>query len=175
MNKLFVFIHIPKNSGKFIRERIEQNHAVVHSFWGVEENFDFAHIPYLLRDNFIKTPIHKFFATLRNPYDRIISAYFYKNPSMDIADFRIFCLHTLPRYDFHFGFDSSYIHYYPQYMFVCDETGALQKNIGLGKLELTEKPKRYDMDIYFNKECISMINKIYQRDFLLFDYEIILT
>ena len=32
----------------------------------------------------------------------------------------------------------------------------------------------YDLNEYFDDKCIEIINNIYKKDFLLFDYEIIL-
>ena len=46
-SKYFVFLHIPKNGGKYIRSTIlnSNSNKVIKSYWGVEENLDLAHIP----------------------------------------------------------------------------------------------------------------------------------
>ena len=59
------------------------------------------------------------------------------------------------------------IHYYPQYLFVCDETLDIPENITIYKLE---NPKKYDLTKYFDEVCINIINTIYHKDFLFFNY-----
>ena len=51
-SKYFVFLHIPKNGGKYIRSKIlnSNSNKVIKSYWGIEENLDFAHIIYMLKD-----------------------------------------------------------------------------------------------------------------------------
>jgi hypothetical protein len=69
------------------------------------------------------------------------------------------------------NFDYMIIHYYPQYLFVCDENLDIVKHIEIKKLEDTEKPKKYILTEYFDDECIHIINTIYSKDFLFFNYE----
>jgi hypothetical protein len=106
-NITYNYIHIPKNSGKYIRKLIEQNHKnkVIKIFWDIKDNFDLAHIPYMLYKKYV-----------RNPYDRIISAYFYLNKNKNIEDFKVFCKKDLQLFNFDLTFNSKYIHYYPQYL-----------------------------------------------------------
>jgi hypothetical protein len=113
---------------------------------------------------------YHYFAYSRNPYHRIISGFFFKNPTKNIHNFKEFIKNTLPLYDFSMEFHSDIIHYYPQYLFVCD--GNLDiSNVDVTKLELVENSKRYILHKYFDNECIEIVNRIYKKDFELFDYE----
>jgi len=172
--KTKVYIHIPKNGGKHIRWKIENNNdnTIIRSFWYLDSNFDLAHIPYIKKDDYVKTSIDHYFSYSRNPYDRIISAYFYLNPNSNINNFKHFCKKILINYSFDLSFNANYIHYYPQYLFLCDEKLQIN-NVEVKKLEDVENPKRYKLSEYFDNECIQIINKIYESDFTLFNYEII--
>jgi hypothetical protein len=69
-------------------------------------------------------------------------------------------------------FKSNIIHYYPQYLFVCDKNFNIP-NIKIEKIEDCENPKKYDLNKYLDNECIKIINNVYNKDFLLFRYNII--
>jgi len=56
-------------------------------------------------------------------------------------------------------FDCKIIHYYPQYLFICDENLDIPKNIKIDKLEDCEQPKQYNLINYFD-------------DFLFFNYSL---
>jgi hypothetical protein len=167
----YIFFHIPKNSGKYIRKKIQSNNKVIVNYWGIRNNLDIAHIPYMLINNYINKKIdnYKCYTYSRNPYNRIISAYFYLNPGKSINDFKNFCRYILPKYDFHLQFDKSYIHYYPQYLFVCNSNLKID-NVTILKLEDYEKPRQYNINKYFDKDLIEIINTIYSKDFELFNY-----
>ena len=173
-DEYYVFIHIPKNSGRHIRNKIayNQNHKILRNLWHIDSNLDLAHIPYMKKDPFITNHIeYKYFAYSRNPYDRIISGFFHKNINKNIDDFKYFVKNTLITYDFNMSFDYKIIHYYPQYLFVCDENLDIPKNIIIHKLEDSETPTKYDLTTYFDDECLHIINNIYSTDFLYFNYQ----
>ena len=172
-SKFYIFIHIPKNGGKYIRNNLinDKNNKIIKSYWNLKSNFDLAHIPYFFKYNFIKENIdYNYFTYKRNPYDRIISAYFYKNSGKKINDFKNFVKNALVLYNFDMNFDKDIIHYYPQYLFICDENLNIPKEIQIYQLK---NPKRYILSKYFDNECIEIINKIYMKDFILLDYPII--
>ena len=150
----------------------DNNNEIIKYYWDYLDKLDLAHIPYIKRSEFIDNNIeYNYFSYTRNPYDRIISAFFYKNPNKTIIEFKNFIKNILITYNFSLDFNSDIIHYYPQYLFVCDENFNI-KNIKIDKLENCEKPKKYNSQEYFDNECIEIINKIYNMDFLLFDYQI---
>jgi len=173
-NQSYIFIHIPKNGGKFIRSKIknDKNNESIKHYWHFDNNFDLGHIPYMKKEEYIDPNIeYLYFTYTRNPYDRIISAFFYKNPTKNIQNFKDFCKNELLTFDFNLHFDKKYIHYYPQYLFLCDETYNIPANIDIKKIEEHEKPKRYNLIDYLDNECIEIINKVYKYDFTLLNYE----
>lgn len=174
--KRYIYIHIPKNSGKFIRKKIEKdkNVNILKSYWGGKTTLDEAHIPYILKDNFVtESDNYIFFSYSRNPYNRIISAYFYKNKNKNIDDFKSFIIDELPNLDFDLHFDREIIHYYPQYLFVCDNNYEIN-NVEITKLEDIENPKEYNLTKYLDIDMIKIINKVYKKDFELFNYDLII-
>jgi len=93
-NVNYVYIHIPKNSGRYIRQKIQRNNnnSIIKYYFGEDKVFDFAHIPYIKREKYVPnfdTNEYQYYAHSRNPYDRIISAYIYKNKNNDIINFDI--------------------------------------------------------------------------------------
>jgi len=173
-NKYYIFIHIPKNSGTYIRKNINNNryNEILNTYWNIQSDLDLAHIPYMKKNNFIKNDIeYNYFTYTRCPYDRIISGFFYKNPDKYIDDLKYFVKNTLISYNFNMTFNYMIIHYYPQYLFVCDEKMDVVKNIKINKLEDIINPKKYDLTKYFDEECIHIINTIYSKDFLFFNYQ----
>jgi hypothetical protein len=176
-NKYYIYIHIPKNSGKYIREKTSnnKNNKILQNYWGIKDTLDLAHIPYLKKNFFIENNIdYNYFTYTRCPYDRIISSFFYRNGNKNIDDFKYFVKNTLVLYNFDINFYYEIIHYYPQYLFICDENLEIHKSIKIDKLEDYEKPKKYDLIKYFDDECINIINNIYSNDFLFFNYKKIL-
>lgn len=172
-NKHYIFIHIPKNSGKYFREKIKSdtNNKIIKSYWGEFHNEDLAHIPYIKRNKFIDLNInYNYFTYSRCPYDRIISAFFYKNNRSNINDFKNFIKKTLSLYNFSMDFNSTIIHYYPQYLFVCNEELTIPQNIKIDKIDA---PKKYILKDYFDDVCIHIINNIYNKDFIYFNYQMI--
>ena len=173
-----VFIHIPKNGGKYIRQKIinNKNNKIIKSFWNINNNLDLAHIPFCKKNEFIsQNTKYAFFTFSRNPYDRIISAFFYKNPNKNINDFKYFCKNQLVKYDFNLAFNKQYVHYYPQYLFLCDKNYNNISNIKVNKIELHHNPRHYNLLDYVDDECIEIINNIYKKDFELLNYDMILT
>lgn len=174
---LYVYIHIPKNSGKYIRKKIasDERNTVVKSYWDISNGIDMEHIPYISRNMVLdSSKEYRFIAHSRNPYDRLISAYFYLNPNKSTDDFRHFCLHILPLFEFNTEkYDRTYIHYYPQYLFLCDEDEQIGENIWVSKVEDCCNSKRYELQEYYTKEIVLIVNRIYEKDFYFFGYNLI--
>lgn len=98
-----IFIHIPKTGGGTVTNLLEksinltrkQNIKVIsHKLWGIknmdEGNMDLAHIPWRYINKFHKININTklyIFACVRNPYDRLFSAYMWKNKSLKNKSF----------------------------------------------------------------------------------------
>jgi hypothetical protein len=174
----FIFIHIPKNGGLFIRNKIKKNrkNSIIRNWFGDNNahRLDLAHIPYIKKDRFInnKTP-YNYYTYTRNPYHRLISAFYFKNNDDDKGSIKDFIKNKLQFYDFSMTFDKKIIHYYPQWLFVCDENFNIPSHIKIYKIEDCENPKIYDLTNFLDQESIELINKIYEKDFFLFGYEMI--
>ena len=128
-----------------------------------------------MKNNYVlNNETHIFYAFSRNPYDRIISAYFYKfnNLNKSISDFQHFIINELNNYNFKDEFNKYLIHFYPQYLFVCNENYNIE-NVIVKKIEEKINPPNYDMKKYFTDDVLKIINKIYENDFLFFNYSII--
>jgi hypothetical protein len=172
----FLFIHIPKNGGKYIRRKIikDKRNKIFAFLWGIQNPLDLAHLPWMkIRKLFPRlAPSVRCFTFVRHPYDRCISAFFYLHPDKTPEDLQLFVKEVLPTFTFSLLFHYKIIHYYPQYLFLCTEnTGELPKNIEWNKLEhLSAKPP-YQYSQYFDARCIEILNDIYKRDFELFHYE----
>jgi hypothetical protein len=121
---------------------------------------------------------------IRNPYDRIISA--------------LFCDGILKRKK-QYTQEEVYLalklfvegkardnHAIPQYLFLIDDHGIIPPNIRIMKCEeLSNEMKKYGFDEYIGKktspsykhmlntDSIKLINNLYERDFELFNYEMI--
>ena len=80
-------------------------------------------------------------------------------------------------------YDQSFIHIYPQYLFLLDENNVVSPNIKIEKLEDCNKNhplfnfhdfqiKKYDYSRFFTtKEHYEIINDFYSKDFEYFGYE----
>ena len=190
--KKYVFIHIPKTGGTNLRNQITKDprYEIIHYYWYIKEGFDLAHIPYIKSNEFINHTTNEkieqnqepeeyhYFAYTRNPYDRIISSFFHKNPYEDRGGdnkvFKYFIKNTLTKYKFSSDFSSDIIHYYPQYLFVCYRNKNIKVEINNDQFKNDKTATRYKLDCFFDEECIEIINRIYIYDFILFGYEIII-
>lgn len=169
----YAYIHIPKNSGKYIRKKIKNRATtkIIRNFWFCNGNIDKAHIPYMWKEQYVDTwSDFIFFAHSRNPYYRIISAFFYKNSEKNINDFKIFLLDELPCIKFNCEFHKEYIHYYPQYFFICDNDGKVN-NVQIEKIENIENPREYILRDYFDTDTLQIVNEVYNIDFDFFKYD----
>jgi hypothetical protein len=169
-NKWYIFIHIPKNGGKYIREQIKGNkkNKRIKGFWGTKGDLDLAHIPYIKRYKYINMNVQYNYITYsRDPYDRLISAFFYKNREKSVEDFKKFCNKELINIRFDNKYLKQKIHYYPQYRFICNNKRELI-NINIKRIET---PKKYDLKKYYDEATLKKVNKVYRRDFELLNYK----
>lgn len=179
-NIKYIFLHIPKNCGKYIESQIILNdYTIIHKFWEINI-IDIAHIPYILLNNYVTLKKKNIFTFTRNPYDRIISAYFYKNPRNTINDFKHFIINDLTKINFNNKYDYNIIHYYPQYKFLIDSNDIIGSNIKIYKLETYNNDFiilndfnliKYDYIKYYDYDSLLVVNNIYEKDFILLNYE----
>jgi hypothetical protein len=136
------------------------------------------------------------FTVVRNPYERCISALFYwklinKNSTKEevFEKIQMFLLHTKENNE-----DLRFLYYdnhtIPQYLFLLDEHNEILQNIKIMKTEsLNQSMKDYgfnDFNVkcnnnidtvnyyeYLNEDAIKLINNVYEKDFIIFNYEMI--
>jgi len=175
---MYNFIHIPKVAGSSLFELV--GGAIPVNYCGHVRAVD---VP--------------FFCFVRNPYDRLVSAYAYLikgggNVEPDLsyqrilqnyADFTDFVLHIEQD-----KLLDEIIHIKPMSYFTCDDNGNLivrpfkieepekidefLNSIGVGnlsdiKINVSEKDTSY-----LNAESIAEINRLYKKDFEIFGYEL---
>lgn len=142
------------------------------------------------------------FAFVRNPYDRVVSSFFYLQAgglsAADEADgnrfvrpfqgdFKKFCLMMLTKPE-----TLEQIHFRPQWMWLCDESEALlvnmvgrfetmgadwkriSKALGLPEVSLPHinSSQHDDYRKYYCKESMQIVSDVYARDFKIFNYHV---
>jgi hypothetical protein len=194
-----LFIHIPKNGGTSIEyylsqkyniklnkkslynftkqkypnfnNRISLQHQTLNTILTLHDVFNIV-----LNNLFI-------FCVVRNPYTRIISdLFFYKLITQETTQDEIYIVIT--KYLVNGDLDN---HNIPQYKFIVDENDEIYKKVHILRFEnLNESMKNinfidFDNKVnvgtynkqkeYFNEKSIKLINEFYEKDFILFNYE----
>ncbi|RLA53811.1 MAG: hypothetical protein DRR42_03660 [Gammaproteobacteria bacterium] len=210
--KKFMFVHNPKAAGSSIRNALSQYDDRDNFYWDHEDNtklgrvLDKAHITLddlsvytdssLLADYFV-------FGFVRNPYERVYSAFQEKNSQWDITDdtnFNTFIQTKLN--EITIRFDWNFIHFCPQHYFFyqggkckADFIGRLEnlrrdyaRAINLAKLDadtdlpylnrrsagLSNSEETPVLSTYLDKydpTSLSIVNRLYDRDFVYFGYD----
>ncbi|WP_072239604.1 sulfotransferase family protein, partial [Campylobacter coli] len=188
-----IFIHVPKVAGSSIERVIYQTDK-----WLV------GHVK---ASDYVKFDKNKFescfsFGFVRNPYDRVVSAYHYlKNDSPAPLDIEWGRLHinNLTFEEFVLRLQDEYFrkkillknHFSFQYKYLCDENMNILVNF-VGKFEQLEndfkkilnilhrkdslvhvnKSKHLNYRSYYSLQTYKIIREIYRDDFEIFDYDL---
>jgi len=193
-----LFIHIPKSGGTSLESYFSEKYKIPlndSSLFDIPPNGylrSLQHLPYqILFSEKEKYQIQfddlKIITIVRNPYYRIISDLFFfelidKNSHPDDV-YMIIC-----KYIFKKNYDN---HNQPQHFFITNEEGKIidnliilrteilthdMHNIGYKDFNFHELKNVQDhtdnYESYLNNDSIQLINKIYEKDFILFNYEI---
>lgn len=204
-NKL-LFIHVPKNAGTSIERAVFKDCDFNSQFdykylrgYSAEHKINLQHatIEELLQYNFITEATlidYNSFATVRNPFSRSISSYFWLLKDLKIEEsFKNFLLQQGEFSDINLSRKDILVkdHMYTQSKFVMhnNSIGVKQllrfenlpksfndytRNLGINN-ELKShykknKKKKLDVIKLLNKENIGLIQKRYEEDFVNFDY-----
>ncbi|EMZ5965086.1 sulfotransferase family 2 domain-containing protein [Campylobacter coli] len=188
-----IFIHVPKVAGSSIERVIYQTDK-----WLV------GHVKASDYTKFDKDKFDSYFSFgfVRNPYDRVVSAYHYlKNDSPDPCDIKWGRLHInnltfeefiLSLQDEEFKEEIlSKNHFSFQYKYLCDKNMNILVNF-IGKFEKLDndfkkilnilrrkdslvhinKSKHLNYRDYYNSQIYKIIREIYRDDFEIFDYDL---
>ena len=185
----FIFIHVPKTAGTTLHFFLKDLEGS-KEYWGHGDGYDLAHItisqlPICIPP--LQIPNYYIFCFVRNPYDRIYSAYQFLreqiNWQKDFYSFvkEIICtdkrqtlIHLAPMVNFIKNND-----FKPQYIGRLESYNQDLEKI-FQQLNITQKPinnLNVTTDInqnYIHNYCyftIHIINKIYAEDFQVFGYE----
>lgn len=192
------FIHITKTAGTSI-ENIGKIHGMQWGRFSIQFSRDgtaqisndYWHHPYSFYSIKPYDKTIKLFTVVRNPYSRVLSECFCRwggikyDSKEDMNIYIQFRLNKIKMKDYELN------HFLPQYMYVYDDDGKqivhhvirfekletefenLMKQYGLSiKLDvrtMTNK-KKYSIDD-FTDETMQLINEVYKKDFLLFNYQ----
>ena len=200
-NRKFIYIHIPKTGGSSIesffgfnlwKKSTLQNTQLINSHlmgYCVRKKKFLQHLSidevaqhlYSKRDHFDQ---YFSFATIRNPWDRFLSSFFYecRSKTKDIANFREFCKkpyffnpdHQLPQYKFIVNKSEKIIvnciirfeNLENDFNKVCNIIGIPRK-----KLPHINKTKHPHYTEYYDRETRDIIKKRYERDIDYFEYQ----
>lgn len=181
---MYNFIHIPKTGGKSFKTLIK----------GYEDKIHYS--------GHVRIADMKTIAFVRNPYDRIVSAYYYIMQDRILAEYFTSIKELIQHYDginefiLHIEKDNlidRIVHLKPQCYWVCSDEGTILAyrifkleepeyineflyHTGIPNLigdhweNTSEHPEYKDA---LTVESIAEINRIYARDFELFNYEMI--
>ena len=193
-----LFIHIPKTGGTVFENKLKKLY-VQTLYSGIGNNIlpkpfnktSLQHQRYItLYENRMKLNINfeniKVFALVRNPYDRVISDLFWhrllKKGDSPKEVYNLICNYVK-------GIKVIDKHHIPQYHYVTDINGELIPSIMIFKTEnlnndndIINKKLEININIkksninknyskYLNTKSIKLINKVYAKDFELFDYK----
>ena len=200
------YVHIPKNCGKYIKRQIKNSYSVKLNVRGENLNkskrlgykkfVDRCHVSKNIFANMYgkKLNIKKYITYTRDPYQRIISAFLYKNYGKQwrgekvqvteleqSIEFKKFIKNKLIEYDVdkypesRGNYNEYGVHYMSQQSFIGDFDG----NCFISKIENPSnqiilnncKPKTYNLSLFFDATSIEIVNKKYENDFLKFGYE----
>jgi hypothetical protein len=199
----FIFIHIPKNAGTSMSKNLLLKYPSGNILWGTERKgknigIDKGHLYNYVIGNYINSNIlkgYRTFCIVRNPYNKVYSAWNYLRSRYKYGNVNEFIKNKLNE-SFIYGLeiikDDARVHYRPQYTFVYDGSDEKYVNFIIKYEQMNEDIKelnsRFNLNIpefgvntdrdyikFLNNESIEKINKLYKKDFKLFNYKMLST
>jgi chondroitin 4-sulfotransferase 11 len=185
----YLFIHIPKTAGTSVGEIVAHTGRPGH--WTAEE---YRSLNGKKFEKYFK------FCFIRNPWDRLVSSYFYLKKGgkseRDAVFSNKFLKHLNSFEAFVYSLEKNnklqnWVHFLPQTHFICDCNGKLivdfvgrfenlsedfeEVRIRLGlsnvKLEWKNQSTRKDYKQYYNEKTNTIVGDLYKTDIDLFGYK----
>ena len=202
-----IFVHIPKVAGKSIKKTyfgVPETGPNAAEFIATNSAPDFLEYPYGHKSikEYRKLSGQKnyfSFTFVRNPYDRLVSAFFYldnggsnrfdsnfKAEYLDVykGDFNAFVMGFSHRFERHLHFKSQHkwianfwgkikVDYVGNFESLDEDMRPVLDKIGLEKLSLehVNKSEHLAYRSYYSDEARLKVSKIYRKDLKLFNYE----
>lgn len=197
IKRKIIFIHIPKTGGTTIENYMKTiDKPIFYGGYGKLKNIIFQHLNYKNYIKFFgKEEYNKFikFSIVRNPYDRLISEYYWSKLNIGFKSNKTFDYFLNQVEDIvtnrKYNLTIHHNHFIPQYEFICDSNNNIVVD-KLFKFEefneilkfLNEKKyntkKEKNLNVSKNKEKIILNNnqkkkiyELYKKDFEIFKYE----
>ena len=174
-----VFIHIPKNAGTSIETLFANTSFKIQPYKHANINEIKRKFPEVYDS-------HSKFTIVRNPYDKMVSWYFYLKESLGSqflrSDFYIIDFNEWIKDPLQFWHANDPVHFLdPQYTWV-DETVKIIKFENLNKelneffgeeinLPITNKSDHNHFSNYYNEESLDIIYNRYKKDFKKYNYK----
>lgn len=200
--KKFIFIHVPKTSGTAMSNTIIKKYPNSEQLSNVEKSGENKGIDKMhLYNEVISKYIDEYklsnyikFCIVRNPYDKLYSAWNYLKDRYQYKNVNEFVKHELCE-TFIYGKEmkelDARVHYRPQFTFIYNnnqdkyvdnilkyenlnkDISNLNKQYNLNILEYGKNQNEKSYIKHFNKESINKINNLYRKDFMLLQYDMI--
>ena len=191
-----LFVHIPKNCGKFVRDMLNNEFGKEKGWWGREKEegvlMDMAHLHFPRLQREINVDDYRTVCVIRDPYQRFITAYDYCKREWYIQSpvrlRRLSMEAILEELDPETKqFSGELIHFAPQYRFIYD-TDGVQKIKTLVRYENFEKDyvaftgtsftEKYSevshkLEERLSPRTVALINEKYAEDFKRLGYKMI--
>ncbi len=199
-NKI-VHIHIPKCAGTSVANVLkiygDWKKPNLDILYGIHNNIVLQSLPLEYYSQYYSIELLKqctIFAVVRNPYDRVLSDYCWRNRKCaSMYDFLILIKNTLAnnKKDTLITYNSTILfnHFLPQHKYIeCDNIFDVKiirfeniKHDMKDKLNInmnchTNTTKHMSWQKYFSDKpkCIQLINEIYKKDFEMFNYDLLI-
>jgi hypothetical protein len=191
------FVHVPRTGGSSIEKALGimgvnnegSQRPSAEILYGIHQGVALQHLPAREIKKFV--PDYFTFSFVRNPFDRVVSEYFYRQDQQPEMDFKSFLFSVvLPERQGYFERHIFSDHYFDQIQFLTDERGHTLVDF-VGRFENLEKDfnkicRMIGQDLklphmgktirrsyrdYYDHESIDLVSQVYQRDLRAFHYQ----
>jgi hypothetical protein len=195
-NKKCIYIHIPKTAGTSVEQYLRENGKNELQYHGVRNGRSMHHFTAFDLKHEVPFIFNKYykFSIVRNPYDRLLSEYYW-TPIIGVgfksgqtkADFITYVSKVVNKKLFFNNIFND--HFIPQYLFIYNGKKILIDQLfKYEDLDYTINYLKEKLDIHIEFPCLNKsmnstitkigwtdrqkerIYKIYQKDFILFNY-----